>query len=461
MPFTGFATSAYYWGLDPIVILVILVGIFGLIGASIGASAWKRKVETLTVKEALRPAFAAGVMGAILGLVIALLLSIYPIVKFGFFSFGMLAFSTWLFFIVFVVGGFVVFFFGGFVYYYAPLPLPLKGAIVFGIGGAAFGFLIWTIFVASTGPFGAYASFALDPVRQKVSHFFTELGKFKHCFYADPRCPFFIQWDEPEIQKHEERLNVEVKFSDQRILQNNINVLVSLSVKNPELTWLEIKPRCYLGKKKEVELEVKNLGKYASGDKFIFPLSSEEMHTSFRCYGELSESAKPVEYYWVVVELERPVSLEATWPIYIGSEPRMGRTKTVMPFNAPYSVALVSDSDMPYEEGKEYDFSLVLKRLDENTKLKLVRELKIMFPETILGECEHFQVSGHGLELLNVPADLLKNVTYYIKEEEKYSFPCSLYVASAPKQAVLSPIKVTASYEVVSEYSTQVLKSPG
>ncbi|MEM1535834.1 MAG: hypothetical protein QXQ82_01440 [Candidatus Pacearchaeota archaeon] len=454
----GYATkSPYYWGMDPIFILVILAIIFGVIGASLGASAFREKFKTLSVKEALKPAFAAGVMGAILGLVVALLLSIYPIVKFGFAG----LFSGFFFFLVFTVGGFVGFFLIGFLYYWCPLPPWVKGGIVGCAIGIGIAFLLWTLFVASTGPFGTYASFALAPVREKVSSFFAELGKFKHCFYADPRCPFFVQWDEPERQSHEELLNIEVEFSDERILQNKINLLVSLSVKNKELTELRLKPKCYLGKKKERELEVRNLGKYAFGDEFTFPLSSEEMHTSFRCYGELSETARPVEAYHVVVVLERPVSLRATWPIYIGSEPHMGRARTIMPFNAPYSVALVSDSDMPYEEGKEYDFSIVLKRLDEKTELKLLRQIRVSFPEAILAECEHFQVSGYSLELLNVPSDLLKNVTYYSKGEEKYSFPCSLYVASAPKQAVLAPVEIEASYDVVSEYSTQVLKSPG
>ncbi|MEM4703096.1 MAG: hypothetical protein QXP53_01270 [Candidatus Pacearchaeota archaeon] len=449
--------SNYYLGLDPIFVLIILL--FGgfIIFGSLFSTFYKKPFKVLSVKEALRPAFGTGVLGAILGLVAALLISVYPLVKLG--SGALL--SGFLFFVVFVVGGFAIFFFIGFLYYIVDLPPTLKAFIVYGTIGAVIGLLVWVLFVYRTGPVGTYLDFAMAPVREKIDLFFRELGKFKYCFYADQRCPFFIQWDEAERQSAEELLNIDLSFSDQRILQDRINVLVSMTVKNQELTELKVKPKCYLGKNKEQDLEVKNMGKYSVGDEFSFPLSSSEMHTSFRCYGELSEGTKPVETYQVVVVLERPVTLRATWPIYIGSEPKMGRARTIMPFNAPYSVALFSESDMPYEEGKSYDFSLVIKRIDENSNLKLLREVKINFPETILGECQHFEVFGQSLELFNVPVELLRNVTQYYKKEERYSFPCSLYVSSAPKNAVLSPIELEASYDVTSEYNTQILKSPG
>lgn len=448
--------AEYYAGMDPFFVLIILVVLGVAVGASLGAKAGKEKFTTLSVGEALKPALAAGITGAILGLVIAFLLSLYPIIKVG----GAGLYGSFFFFLVFVGVGFAGFFIVGYLYFVTPASPAMKGAIIGAAVGGGLAFLFWTLFVASTGPFGAYARYATTPIREKVSEFFKEVAKFKYCFYADPRCPFFIQWDEPERQSHEEMLNVEVSFSDEKTRKDEINLLVSLAVKNQELTQLRIKPKCYLGKKKEKEIEVKNLGKYAIGDEFAFPLSSEEMHTSFRCYTPLDSSA-PVSTYDVVVELIRPVTLRAVWPIYVGSGPNLGRSRTVMPFNAPYSIALVCDNDMPYEEGKSYDFFVVLKRLDEKTELKFLRQIRIIFPEGLLGECQYFESSGNTLELLNVPVDLLRNITSYSKQEEKYSIPCSLYVAEAPPDNYVEKlINVEASYEVVSEYKTQVLKTP-
>ncbi|MCS7134564.1 MAG: DMT family transporter [Candidatus Pacearchaeota archaeon] len=448
----------YYFGMDPIFILGILMILGLIIGYILGSSACKTPPKIVSIKEALKPALSAGVAGAILGIVIAFLLSLYPIIKVGFAG----LYGSFFFFLVFTVGGFAIFFLANLLYFSFPIPYQMKGGMLGALIGMGIAFVVWTTFVASTGPFGAYAKYATTPIREEMLKFFREIAKFKHCFYADPRCPFFVQWDEPERQTHEELLNIEVEFSDQRTLRDEINLLVSLKVKNYELTELRIKPRCYLGKKKDKELQVKNLGKYAMGNEFVFPLGSEEMHTSFRCHTTL-DVARQVEAYDIVVELERPVVLQAMWPIYITSNPNaqnMGRSKTVMPFNAPYSIALVSESDMPYEEGKSYDFSVVLKRLDEDTELKFLKQIKITFPENILAECENFQASGYSLEILNVPVEVLRNVTFYDKSEEKYSIPCSLYITDAPLNPAQTIIYVEASYEVVSEHKTQVLRSP-
>ncbi len=446
---------AYYWGVDPWLWLVLLAGILGLIGATIGMSFKKFQQQSLSLKESLKSSFGAGILGAIIGLILSLLLSLYPIFTFGF---PALLGAAGIF-IVFIVGGFALFFFLGFLYYYVNMPIQFKNAIIFGCAGIALGLLLWAVFISTTGPVGSYMSFAMAPIRDKIDNFFTELGKFKFCFYADARCPFFVQWDEPQTTNAEELLNIDVQFSDQKILENEINLLVELNVKNPELTELKIKPKCYLGKTKEEELEIGNLGKYTIGEEFSFPLSSYEMHTSFRCLGDLPPTTNPVYTGKVLVDLERPVSLKGNWPIYIGSEPNMGRAKTIMSFNAPYSIALFSYNDMPFEEGQYYDFSLTIKRLDEDSKLKMIREIRLQFPDSINAECNHFEATGQVLELYNIDAELLKNISYYLKEEDKYTFPCRLYVKSAPQEATLAPINIEASYDVVSEYTTDVLKS--
>jgi len=482
---------AYYFGMDPILLLVLLSLGFGALLAILFSTIKKEDLQRVSFNEALHSALATGFMGAIIGLVVALLFSIYPMLNFGLSALP----GGFLFFLILVAAGFAIFFILGVVYFYVPIPVVIKHAFIGFLAGVAFGVLIWTAFVAQTGPFGEYAAFAMEPVREHVEDFFTEVGKFKYCLYADPKCPFFIQWDEPNVQNREEVLNIDLGFSDRRILGNEVNLLVSLGVKNPELTELKIKPYCYLGKsgysgsgsitalerglfsgefskdmelieqhymnkKKYKELEATNLGKYSEGDEFAFPLTNQELSTNFRCKGDvIGDENVDIEY--VIIALRREVLVEANWPVYIGSEPNMGRSKTIMSYNAPYSIALVSDSDMPFEAGKEYDFSVVLKRLDEDSELEFIREIRLVFPDSMIAECHNFQANGNALELLNLPADLLKETSYYNDKEERYSMNCSLYVVDAPNNAVLSPIDVTAHYNVVSEYKTSVLKSPG
>ncbi|UCD21107.1 MAG: hypothetical protein JSW08_00985 [archaeon] len=450
---------AYYWGIDPIIWLIILVGGFGAVLAAFGlGSKWEYE-KGLTFKDSLGQAWKSGLLGLIIGLVLAFLLSLYPVFTFGFAG----LYGSFLFFVVFAGLGFGAFFVGGFAYYFINIPIRLKQMIIFGIIGVAIGFTLWMVFIATTGPVGEYANFAFAPIREKIDDVFDELEKFKYCFYADARCPFFIQWDEAERINPLELLNIDVEFSDQRILRDEVNVLVSVTVKNPELTELEITPKCYLGEKKKETLKVKHMGKYASGDKFIFPLSGEDMHTSFRCFGDISHLEGQHNTYFdkVLVEFERPVRLTGNWPVYIGSEPNMGRTKTILAYNAPYSIALYSFNDMPFEEGHTYDASLAIKRIDEDTELKFIKEIRIEFPDSILAGCgEAFDAVGQTLNMFNVDAGVLKNSSRYYSndEEEIYTFPCSIYVRSAPVQATLAPINIEAYYDVVSKYDAPILK---
>jgi len=453
--------SQYYWGINPIVWLIILLGVCGIIGAMLGKD-FKREPgeKQLTIGQSLKSAAATGVMGAVIGLIIAILLSIFPIVRFGFPA----LYGSLMFFIIFTIVGFAGFFVVGFLYFIVPIPEQLKMTIVWGIAGMALGVLLWVIFIAQTGPVGSYMSFAYAPVREKINSFFDSLSKFEACFYASPKCPFFIQWDEPTRENPLELFNADLQFSETQVVSNNINVLASLTVKNPELAQIELIPTCYLGSSphvKDEQIDIKNLGKYSIGNKFVFPLTADELHTSFRCSRELSDFTKNVYIGYVIVELKRPVILKASWPIYIGTEPNMGRTKTIMSFNAPYSVALTADSDMPFEEGKTYDFAVVIKRIDENTNMTFLKELRIEFPDSILAECENFEVDGQDLVLSNIDMSVLKNITQYTANDERYSIACSMQIKDAPQRAVLTPIKIDASYDVVTQYETPILKAHG
>ncbi len=418
---------------------------------------------TLTKKEfpevarsALRTAIFVGVFGAGAGVLLSLfavfnigfsgLLATVVLGIYGFFGTGII---TWIF-----------------AFIYQGLPEKLRTIILYVIIIplilAFLAVVIWGLYIAfSAGTLPEYIKFA-SPLFEGAEKGLSELAKFRYCLYADVRCPFFVSWEDPNIQSAIEEFAVDASFSEKRILDDSINVLVSLSIKNPDLAELRIKPKCYLKKEKEIELEVANMGSYALGDEFVFPTSSQgrELHTTFRCVGEVPEAAgKNIFSEDLVVELERPVSVKTIWPVWLGSQPHLGIIRSEMKYNAPYMVSLGSNNDMPFKEGKEYDFQLTIKRRDDDAKLKNIEKISIIFPDDILANCEFFDGIDHELEFREYDYETLKNLVQYDKEFDKFIFPCSLYVTRAPTQAVMDSFEVKAYYTVYSDYKTKVVKS--
>ncbi|MCX8194429.1 MAG: hypothetical protein N3G19_03700, partial [Candidatus Pacearchaeota archaeon] len=294
------------------------------------------------LREILDAALSAAIAGAIIGAIVGVVLSLFAIYNLGFS--GLLA--TLVLGLSCALGAALLF--AAFTFLVKGLAnlIGEKGArVVMGIvSGAVIGAMIGIFF----SPMGItvmpeYLKFA-DPLRETVVKGLTEFAKFRHCFYADPRCPFFVPWEDPNIQSVEEEFDVDIEFSEKKILPDNtINVLVSLSVKNPEFGDLRIKPRCYFKKDKERELDIEKMGAYSYGDEFIFPTTApgQEIHTSFRCTGEIPEAAdKNIYTEYIVIVLERPVAVKTTWPVWIGKQPRIGIVRSEMKFNAPYIISL-------------------------------------------------------------------------------------------------------------------------
>ena len=444
------------------ILLFIIIG--ALIGLFCGLISKGEGEASYTLREVWHASVGAAIPGAIIGAVIGILLSIFAIFDMG--VSGLLATL-----ILGLSGALIMaLIFGVFTALVKGLAnlVGEKGARVITsvIVGAVIGTLIGLFF----SPGGAmvplmseYLKFA-DPLKETIVKGIGELTKFRYCFYADPRCPFFVSWEDPNIQQSKEELYIKIDFSEKKILHDNsINLLVSLSVSNPELAELHVKPRCYFKKEKERELRVGKLGTYSFGDEFVFPSTApgQELHTTFRCVGEIPEAIdKNIYSEYIVIELERPVNVKTTWPLWIGQQPRMGIVKSEMKFNAPYIVSLGSNNDMPFSEGEEYDFQLTIKKKGEDTILKKINIIDVQFPEDILANCEHFEGIDHEFELRDYDYENLKSLTQYDKESDKFVFPCSLYVISAPREAVLAPIELEAHYIVYSDYKTRITKSP-
>jgi len=415
-----------------------------------------------TTGIALGHGVTSGISGMIIGAIIGVIISFFAIFNIG--LSGLLA--TLTLGLAGLVIGFILSFIFGFTY--EALPPQIRNSIisVFGIilGIIALvGVVYLFLYLNNAGVLPEYMKF-LSPAFDASSKAWNELAKFRYCFIADSRCPFFIQWENPNVQNVKEEFYVGVDFSDKRITkQNQLNLMASLTLKNPELAELSITPKCYFGKNKTRELSIGNMGAYSQGDKFVFgsTLSGQELHTSLRCTGDIFEASdKNIFSEIVVLTLERTVNVKTVWPIYIGEEPKTGLVKSEMKFNAPYSIALVGYDDMPFEEGKEYDFSIVMKKQQEDAKLKEINFISLKFSEDLMIYCDGFNGLDNELELKDYKADALRNVTQYDSEQDKFTWPCTLYVSNAPRQAVLSPVEVESSYVVYSDYQARAVKSP-
>lgn len=413
--------------------------------------------ERYDVKNSFKLALPSGLVGGIIGAIVGILLSLFAI-----FSIGLQGlFATIVLGLIGFGVGFVALWFVTFAWYASP-PVVRKflttaAAILMVI--IVIGLIVFFWNQPFTKEYLKFASPMFESVGKGLNDLRVSWGA---CLYMKPPCPFLVDWESPNVQSAQEELNVKVEFSDNQIAQDHVNLAVALTVSNPEISELRIKPKCYLGKDKKQELQVENMGSYSSGDEFVLGTTApgQELHTSFRCSGDVSEAVdKPVYSDYVVVTLERPVTVKTIWPVQIGQEPKMGFVKSTMQFNAPYSIAMLSNNDMPFNEGQEYPFSIVLKKRAEDAKLKQLDFMILKFSEDLIIDCEGFKGLDHELEIKDYSYEGLKNATIYDRTYDKFSWPCTLYVASAPRMAVLSPVEIESKYLVYSDYMTRIVKS--
>lgn len=333
--------------------------------------------------------------------------------------------------------------------------------------GLALGLLINALLIGfgTSIPIFEYWGAGLEPAGKAIGDAFDELAKYRYCFQVDPRCPFTVDWSDANVQTKQELLQISVNFKENQIKNDNINLLSEIFVQNPEKYELHLIPECFLGEKfdKSRPITIKNMGTYSQGNEFVFPMSSEGLSTSLRCSSSVPEckDKNVCLSQKIFLVLERPVRLQGVWPIYIGQRyyvagPKQARTE--LKFNAPFSVSLYSSNDMPFDQGKTYDFNLAVKQKDETTELNEIEIIRLIFPENVLASCEQFSVEGNELVLRNINNEWLKNNAQYDSGERSYLFPCSLYVKQAPIQAELSPIEIESDYTVISKFETKIVK---
>lgn len=414
-------------------------------------------------------AFVAGLIpGAIIGAAIGVLFSIFSVIQMGFS--GLL--STIVLMLVCGAGGALG----------LGLTNILRTALVNSMGPGAAGALVgilfggilfcFVVFIANPatgGAVGQYWQAGWDPVYKVLSDGVKELYKWRYCFVADPHCPFFVDWSDANVQSKQEVLQVDASFSQTQIKNDYADSLVQLTVNNPEKYELHLIPKCSLGQsiQNSRPITLKNMGTYAQGYEFVFPMSADSLSTSLRCSSEVVEcEGKAVCLdQRIFLVLDRPVLLQGDWPIYIGRQyavtgPRQVRTD--LKFNAPWTVALYSSNDMPFDQGKQdgYDFNLAIKQIDEETDLKSIDLIRLTFPENIIASCQEFGAEGNDLVIRNINKAWLDKNIQYDPEEKSYTFPCTLIVKDAPIDAVLAPISIEADYTVTSTFETKITKQP-
>jgi hypothetical protein len=152
--------------------------------------------------------------------------------------------------------------------------------------------------------------------------------------------------------------------------------------------------------------------------------------------------------------------VKTTWPVWIGTTPRKGLVKSSMSFNAPYTVSLASNNDMPFEEGKDYSFQITIQKKADDVEFKRLQSLSIYVPDELMVQCgDSFANINNFVEIREVSYDIMKNISQYNEELDKFIFPCTLYVSKAGVQAVQAPMQLDAYYSVYSDYDAQVFKS--
>jgi hypothetical protein len=365
----------------------------------------------------------------------------------------------------------------------------MSGMLLLGLSGAAFGFCLGFIYGSfpknmkivaiiiiilvigvvvywladsarfGTGPFGQY----LSPISMRfesVGGLFSGFKDIGYCLTGDEKCSFIGRWKDPEIKSSEEMNNIKVEFSNKKIIEDEINLLVSLIVNNKEGENIEVVPKCYAGAKKEEELAIINTGTYWQGTSFIFPQSEQEMTTSFRCFGTSDKTSETI-----FVVLERPVEVITQWPIEVKNiltgEEQKKHAISEMPYNAPYTVSLSSPSQIPFEKGESYDFELIIKknekRKEQNVKFKKLESLSIIAPSEIFIDYEDC-LGVDSNTLSDLTAEQLKHISDYDSTIDSFNFLCNLYVAEAQSNAQRADIYVYTNYIVESEYKTLVTK---
>ena len=389
----------------------------------------------------LSKGFSSGVFWAIIGLILGVVLSFFAMM-----NIGVAAMSSML---TLGLGG------GGFGlvcgFIYGVFPKNMKIVPIVMVIGVM---IIVSIFLVNeaqlnTGWFGP----SLHPIITRfegIDDLFTDFrGDALACLSGDPSCPYLAVWEDTNIINNEEKVIVKLSSSNNKIFDDEINLLSSLTVTNSEEEDIEIFPKCYLGAERE-EMDIINPGSYWTGSSFVFSQSEYEMSTSFRCHGI---SDKLSERIYVV--LERPVFTTTTLPVSIINEkPKEyeGKVRSDMTYNAPYTVSVSCDIDMPLIQGNDYDFEIIIKKKERNVKFKKLESLTIMSLSEVFIDCPF------GDQLNDVDYEQLKLISDYDPTRDEFRFLCSLYVADATENAIQSPIIAEAKYIVESEHKVLVSK---
>ncbi len=450
---------------------IIIIGIGALLGA-LGGFLVKPGGRGMTGQEVGAAIKGGAIAGAIFGGIAGILLSIFTVISLGFS--GLL--STLVMALTGAATGAICLMLFNLGRLALISALGEKGAgILMGVlVGIVAGILVNFLILPAGGSAALeYWRFGLEPVTTVIGDGLKELSKFQYCLTANPKCPFFVDWSDANIQSAQEALSVGVRFSEYQIKNDEINILAEISVKNPEKYELHLVPKCSLGTKieKSRPITIKNAATYFQGVEFVFPMSSETLSSSLRCSSTVPEcqTRNVCLDQKIFLVLERPVRLQGTWPIYLGHKysfagPKQVRTE--LKFNAPWQITLYSSDDMPYDEKKTYNFQLAIKQRDEETKLKNIELIRIIVPENLNIECKNFvAVSNTELELRSTdgtPIDeaWLKQNSQYDSVDKKYTMSCAMYVKKAALSAELSPIEIESDYTVMSTFSHVITKEP-
>lgn len=168
--------------------------------------------------EGLSKGLSQGLIWAIIGAIIGVLLSIFAIIDAGFAGMPAL--------FVLALGGAIFGFCLGFIYGIFPKNMKIVALflVIIIIGLIIYWFIVSAKF--GTGPFGPYLSSVSIRV-DSIGKTFSSFKSYGYCLSNDPRCPFISMWEQPKIQNSQEATQIAIEFSNKKIIDGEIDLLVS------------------------------------------------------------------------------------------------------------------------------------------------------------------------------------------------------------------------------------------
>ncbi len=251
----------------------------------------------------------------------------------------------------------------------------------------------------------------------------------------DPDCQAKI-WQDPVVESAQPEIDIDIRLQRSNLLETDgeISATVFLDISKPGgIEEVRIKPTCSLSDGTELDAVLEERDQ--EGEYIVISSETKAYTTSFQCEG-YTNTENPITKTKLIIKLERPVSVETTWDVYLSkiSDGSKGITRARQTNYAPYTLSLGSGVSQPFTEGN-YIFDVSMKKnIGEKSEIKKINYLRVWEMSANLDiQCRGFSKSGQIAEIMDIPKEKLDKV-YYNSQDKAYEFNCVLDVLNEPSQ---------------------------